>query len=334
MLKYLIVQICDSSVSYCHYENLKHSQRLIALEDLKAGIIFAMKENLMVQFVYPDKELPKEYKEIIETIDHNCIVSSSCEDRELVDKAEIVIFHDWTGLKYFNFSTGQSYVLCTKKEEFFDRYIILKDILQKVHRFNLVFTDIETFSDSDFVKYKKILSFLAEDIKRMYRNNNLVQFNLLTDRLKLPVMNNCNAGWETVTLAPDGCFYVCPAFYLESEECLGDVHKGLSIKNPQLYKLDYAPICRHCDAYQCKRCIWLNKKLTLEVNTPSHQQCVISHIERNTSRDIAMDDEVKKAVCDISDINEIDYLDPFDIRDKWDYELLQKELIKFHKENY
>lgn len=35
-----------------------------------------------------------------------------------------------------------------------------------------------------------------------------------------------------------------------------------------------------------------------------------------------------------SEINEIDYLDPFDRRDKWDYEAMQKELIKFHKENY
>ena len=58
MLQYLIVQLCDTSTSYCHYENPKRISQLISLEDLKAGILFAMKENLMIQFVYPDEELP------------------------------------------------------------------------------------------------------------------------------------------------------------------------------------------------------------------------------------------------------------------------------------
>ena len=62
MLQYLIVQLCDTSTSYCNYENPPKKQHLISLDDLKAGIFFAMKENLMLQFVYPDKELPMSYK--------------------------------------------------------------------------------------------------------------------------------------------------------------------------------------------------------------------------------------------------------------------------------
>ena len=65
MLKYLIVLLDDTSTSYCHYENEKKECRLIALEDLKAGILFAMKENLMIQFVYPNYELSQEYKDTI-----------------------------------------------------------------------------------------------------------------------------------------------------------------------------------------------------------------------------------------------------------------------------
>ena len=93
---------------------------------------------------------------------------------------------------------------------------------------------------------------------------------------------------------------------------------GLDIKNPQLYRLEYAPICRHCDAYQCKRCIWLNRKTTFEVNTPSHEQCVVSHLERNASRELMM--SVRERVEFLSDkeeIKDISYLDPFDLRDEW-----------------
>ena len=94
---------------------------------------------------------------------------------------------------------------------------------------------------------------------------------------------------------------------------IGDLVNGLDIKNKQLHRLDHAPICKHCDAWQCKRCIWLNHKTTLEVNTPSHEQCVISHLERNASRELLR----RINLPNKEDIKEIDYLDPFDKRDEW-----------------
>ena len=99
---------------------------------------------------------------------------------------------------------------------------------------------------------------------------------------------------------------------------IGDVKHGLDIKNPQLYKLDHAPLCSRCDAYQCKRCIWLNRKMTYEVNTPSHEQCVMAHLERNASRDLL--NAIRKYgafLPEQEEIKEITYLDPFDVRKEW-----------------
>ena len=98
---------------------------------------------------------------------------------------------------------------------------------------------------------------------------------------------------------------------------MGDLEHGLNIKNQQLYKLEYAPICRRCDAWQCKRCIWLNRKTTLEVNTPSHEQCVLGHLERNASREMLQNIRRHGTFMPDTEINEIDYLDPFDKRDEW-----------------
>lgn len=334
MLQYLIIQLCDTSTSYCNYENPSRQPRLISLDDLRAGIFFAMKENLMIQFVYPDYELPQAYKEVIDTIDHNDIVHSLCSDKELLDNCDIVIFNDWTALDYYSFDKEKAYVLRTSKIDFFARHGRMKDVLAKTKRFNIVITDAETFTKGDYKQYEDVLRHLQDNIYELYSKGIMVQFNLLTDRMTLSAMNNCDAGWKNITLAPDGCFYVCPAFYFNGERPIGDVDKGLYIKNPQLYRIEYAPICKHCDAYQCKRCIWLNKKLTLEVNTPSHEQCVISHIERNSSRELLQKSKIKEMIKEPSEIKEISYLDPFDVRDQWDYELLQQELIKFHKENY
>lgn len=43
MIQYLIIQLDDTSTSFCYYENSGKARRLIALDDLKAGIFFAMK---------------------------------------------------------------------------------------------------------------------------------------------------------------------------------------------------------------------------------------------------------------------------------------------------
>jgi len=130
---------------------------------------------------------------------------------------------------------------------------------------------------------------LKNTVKEAFVQGLLPQINLLTDRILLDKMNNCNAGIENITLAPNGKFYVCPAFYLENEnDSVGDLVTGINIKNKYLYQLQNAPLCRKCDAYQCKRCVWLNRKTTREVNTPSHEQCVVAHIERNAGREYCM----------------------------------------------
>ena len=113
----------------------------------------------MIQFVYPDYVLPQVYKDVIDSIDSNFIVSSLCEDKQLIAEAEIVVFHEWTGLNYFAFNKQQAYVLRTKKVDFFDRYITLRDVFSQVSRFNIVITDVESFTNDDYNTYKQVLSF-------------------------------------------------------------------------------------------------------------------------------------------------------------------------------
>jgi len=273
----------------------------------------------MIQFVYPDYELPKEYKATIESIDHSKIVSSLCEDDEVSEEADVIVYHDWSGMTFDKQTEGKNYVIRTPKADLFERFLSLKDALSKVSRLNVVITDVESFTEEDFDKYKRVLQALSEHIEKLYADGKSPQLNLLTDRMMLSQMNNCGAGETNITLAPNGKFYICPAFYYENDaDCIGDLAHGLDIKNKQLYRLDHAPICSHCDAWQCKRCIWLNRKTTLEVNTPSHEQCVVAHLERNASRRLL--NSIRKRgtfLPEQGDIKEIDYLDPFDTRDEW-----------------
>ena len=307
MLQYLIILLDDTSISFCHYENVKTERRLIPIETLKQGTRFGMMENLMIQYVYPDYELPAEYDEVIGSIDHSKIKPTK-EDADV-----------WVvdGIK--DVKADIPVVWRTDNQTLFDSEADIVSTLQSVPRLNVVLTDVETFNDDDFAGYKDFLEGLSAKIEQMYVDGKASQLNILTDRMMLKEMNNCGAGDSSITLAPNGRFYVCPAFYLADEaDSIGDLEHGLDIKNAQLYKLQYAPICRHCDAWQCKRCIWLNRKMTFEVNTPSHEQCVMAHLERNASRELLQN--IRKHgtfLPEQEDIKEIDYLDPFDMRDNW-----------------
>ncbi|MDR0799393.1 MAG: CXXX repeat peptide maturase [Dysgonamonadaceae bacterium] len=316
MLKYLVILLDDTAVSYCHYENTKTEKRLISLDDLKAGVLFAMKHNLTIQFVYPDYELPAPHKEAIETIDHIKMMSS--ENSQNSD-ADVIIFQSDKSFTREKIDKNREKILVVKssKKALSGIGKIISENDGKITRLNLVLTDIETFTEEDFAAYKQFLEKIRETVEKQYRNGQIPQINLLTDRILLEKMNNCNAGVENITLAPNGKFYICPAFYFENEEDnIGALSSGTDIKNPQLYRLEYAPLCRRCDAFQCRRCVWLNRKTTLEVNTPSHEQCVTAHLERNASEKLCNDLKSAGYFSD-KEIKSVDYLDPFETIEKF-----------------
>ena len=341
MLTYLIILLDDTSVSYCPYEVTAKEHRLMPLDVLKRGIVWAMKENVNVQFVYPDYPLPQEYNELIETIDHTKI-----KPEAQADGADVVVLTEWKE-RISNCAEGATCIIHASRQELADNIENVKRLIAMAARVNVVLTDVEIFTDSDTEEYKELLQRLLDHIVEQYAQGLSAQLNLITDRLVIDYMNNCGAGSMTVTLAPDGHFYICPAYYvvgnaskrynqtqsLEASPTTGQLSQsleaspttaigglttGLAIANSHLFHLDYAPICRVCDAYHCRRCIWMNDRLTGDVNTPSHQQCVVSHLERNASRRL----QQKMMAAGIrlkgtKEIPEVDYLDPFVIATRW-----------------
>lgn len=299
MMQYLVILLDDTSVAYCHCDNPHTERRLISLDDLRAGILYAMKQNLMIQFVYPDYDLPQEYLAVIDTIDHHDIVPFPRQGDVAVLQSASSVPEDAVG------------VLRLTKAELFASADTIGEALRKVQRLNVVITDVETFADSDLKPYGDLLDRWAAVLREEYLKGRTPQFNLLTDRMMLTKPNHCNAGVENITLAPNGRYYLCPAFYYTDPGASIDPE---AIPNQQLLRLDHAPLCRHCDAFHCRRCVWLNQCTTLDVNTPSHEQCAVAHTERNAARRLLASIREKASFLTEVDIKEIDYIDPFDIR--------------------
>lgn len=305
MLKYLVILLDDTSTVYCHYEAGIRTPRLIALDDLAKAITFGMKENLRIQFVYPEYSIPCEYEDLINSIDH-INIKPVC--RAKADDIAVGKLSDFSQKVQ-----SSNVVLRTFASELLSGIEQITNVVFDIERVNLVISDIASMSDDDTGTYREFLKHLVRFIlQRCKAGERVPQLNILTDRLMLTAMNNCNAGDECITVAPNGKFYVCPAFYYGGKSDCGSVSDGISIKNQQLYKLNHAPICRECDAWHCHRCVWLNSEKTLEVNTPGRIQCVISHLERNALRELLAGLREIGEFLPETEISEISYLDPFE----------------------
>jgi CXXX repeat peptide maturase len=335
MLQYLVILLDDTSVAYCHADNPLKERHLMPIETLEKGILFGMKQNLMIQYVFPDYALPEEYASVIESIDNVKIYPIGCKPVTGISdngETDVIVANSVSELEK-NTATIFETKMATVIRLTFSEMLKQKDAIAKLFasgaRINFCITDVEQFSDEQIETYKQILNEWNAALLGLYKQGQSPQFNLLTNRMMLEKMHNCEAGVSNITLAPNGSFYLCPAFYYDermkvfnqlnhhnpsSDNSVGDLEKGLDIPNPQLLQLDHAPLCRNCDAYQCRRCIWLNRKLTWDNNTPSHQQCVMAHLERNASRDLLNDIRKVGEFMPQIDIKEINYLDPFEVR--------------------
>ena len=313
-MQYLVILLDDTSVAYCHANNPLTEPKLIPLDTLRKAILFGMKQNLMIQFVYPDYELPVEYHKVIESIDHIKI------------GREVLVYDSVPQMAYIN-----NLVLRLTINEFITKQNDIASLLQQAKRINICLTDTENFQEEQIEEYKNALATLNAVLLNLYKQVKSPQLNILTDRMQLTEMHNCGAGISNITIAPNGKFYLCPAFYYDEQmgisnrmnhktkdasRSVGDLDNGIDIPNKQLLQLDHAPLCRICDAYHCKRCIWLNQKMTWDNNTPSRQQCVLAHLERNAARDLQL--ALKEVGYLIkNEIKEITYLDPFDIKEEY-----------------
>jgi len=327
MLQYLVILLDNTSVAYCHADNPLKERNLMPLETLKKGILFGMKQNLMIQYIFPDYELPKEYVEVLESIDNVKIYPVGCKPITGINDGNEADVEATNAIP--EKVKARNLVLRLTFNEMLNQKDEIAKLFASGARINLCITDVEQFTDEQIEAYKQVLNEWNSILLDLYKQGQPPQFNLLTDRMMLDKMHNCEAGVSNITLAPNGKFYLCPAFYYDeqmkvdnqlnhhqptSDNSVGDLEKGLDIPNQQLLILDHAPLCRNCDAYQCRRCIWLNRKLTWDNNTPSHQQCLMAHLERNASRDLLNNIRKVGEFMPEIDIKEISYLDPFDVR--------------------
>ena len=317
MLKYLIIILSGSSVSFCHYENGKKDKSrkdLMNYDDLKKAVVFALKNNLNVNVLYPRFKPDKKYDRLIDDVEHVKIVPYSLRKyyKNSILCAEPKDIQAKDALKGLS---NADIILRVSVNELKKLKALAGKLSSRCSRINLVIRDMENLTKADVSVYRKQIDEISKNILAKKGDIAYPEMNFLTDRIMLDSMNNCGAGVSHITAAPDGKLYVCPAFYFDgSDNAVGGISSEPEIRNRRLLEIKYSPVCRICDAYQCRRCVYLNRKLTAEINVPSWQQCRTSHAEREASRlFLSKLKELNYPGAVYREIAEINYDDPFEI---------------------
>ncbi|WP_461614770.1 radical SAM peptide maturase, CXXX-repeat target family [Clostridium sp. Marseille-QA1073] len=298
--KFLQVMLDDNIVSTCLYDvnKQKDKNKKMSKELFEKAINFALNNDYEVVLLGESRERYLNKK--------NCytnIVSTRCD---YIDDKSIIIYDNFVSTSK---DSTNGCILRINKDNIKNlcKYVEKLSVCNK--RINIILQNISDWNEKEFDEYSRELDKVIELTSRIYKENKTIEINVLTDILNLEEHYGCDAGENSITLGPDGNFYICPAFYFDKiGDILGNIETGINedlIKNN--LKIDSSPVCKVCDSNQCKQCKYLNKKYTGEYKIPPKNQCVISHIERNKSKILK---EQLKDVIKSKDFSEIEYNDP------------------------
>lgn len=311
---YTIIILDGSASSFCYYEP-SGSKDEMSLETLKESISFCTKHNIYATIIYPAHELESSKQKLLDRFVHVRILPLS-RASELTEGDVLVVNYNQNEelLKRIPENNYLNLILRLKIDQIRDLEMIYHTYHNRFCRLTIILTDIHEADEDTLNRYRLNLKKVRDYIYPDWGFDGEFQLNIITDRMILREMNNCNAGITHFTIAPNGKFYICPGFYIENpKHSIGSFTEDINIPNAHLLNIDNAPICSMCDCFHCKRCVYLNQKTTLEVNTPSHQQCVTAHHERNATGVLLNSLQKRGAFSDAEPIKPLFYLDPFEL---------------------
>lgn len=316
-LSHVLVLLEDGAVAFCHYENphfhATARPRWMA-EDLLRGIVgFAESRQIALTFLLGKNRPPARIERLMDRVAHAKIVPPALQE-DYPDAILVLDSEDGEVFDRLRPDAGRNVILRLARRDLATCGELCAALTGRYGRLSIHLRGIEYFTGSDLETYADELGAFAETLRRLFADGHRVEVNALTDRMMLREMRNCDAGVAHVTIAPNGMCHVCPAFLYDGEP-IGrfDPSSGIVVERIDELELPRGPLCTRCDAFHCKRCVHLNRKLTAEYNVPSEQQCALAHIEREASRLLLKALGAVEPFRRMPRIAELNYRDPLEL---------------------
>ncbi len=249
---------------------------------LKSGLNFAIDKGYRPIILNNQNKIESTLNNICINIFDNNLYASIREDQET---NTILVYKNSSNInKVFANSNN---ILLVNKDDICKIFSNINILHKSYSRINIIIQDLQKWNYDDVENYKTQLENLIPIVMKTYEAGKPIEINVLTDLIYLDAIEDCGAGETTFTLAPNGNIYICPAFYFDDPNSyIGDLECGITVKNYKLLSLKNTITCNQCSNYNCKRCKYLNKKLTNEINISSKIQCLVSSAESEVSKNL------------------------------------------------
>lgn len=275
--------LADNYITYCQYENKREEMKSrMSEETIERGMRHCLETFSQPVFVHPKNEIADLTSPLIRQMDSVHIVSADLYRKDIRIPGNVMFVFDESNAG-MDMEHQKNCILNLSAEAISKLGSLAEQLLAKADRVNINLLNLEKgFSEEE---YKSQLFYLGMVLAK-YQGNK--EINVITDLEHVKAHHNCGAGVRSLLLSPEGDFYNCVGLYEEKLETkIGDLESGsIHQKNKELYTLEYHPICQNCQAYQCRDCIYLNKKMTNEINVSPSVQCRKSHIEAKVSAEM------------------------------------------------
>ncbi len=317
-MRSLIALLDGGAPSFCCYEvEVDPQAPRMSLEVFRAVLSFAEARELALQVLAGADGVPREVRELLAGRRAVCYVPATAE-RAAVSADDVVIF-DLATADPTCLEPGRQLIaiLRVAAGELGGWPDVWAELATRVQRVVVVLRGVDRFTEADIERHADALRRASSVLEEQLLAGRGWELNLLTDRMVLTEPTECGAGIEHLTVAPDGRFFICPGFAADSliaagATAVGQLPDEPALANRQLLTRQRAPICALCDAYHCRRCVYLNQRATLELNTPSWQACRVAHLEREASRRLLDKLQQRGQLTGVPAIGELSYDDPLE----------------------
>lgn len=300
--KQVYLLLADNYVTFCHYKNNRIMQSTkIEQRTLDDCLKYCYDNFFQPVLVHPKDEVMQVESKWLEEMESVHIVSADLYQKELKLPGSILYVFNEKNVD-IEVEELDNCILNLSVKNVAQLAKCVEKLWDKIKRINVNLLELDLGLDEE--EYKNQLISICSMLNQRFSER---EINVLTDLQYLETYDNCKAGERTFVMDMKGQLYNCVGLFEEQlEEMIGTATEGvINQKDRHLYTIDYQPLCQHCDTYQCRNCIYLNKKVTREVNVSPSVQCRKSYIERSVIKEyLQMPEKEEKIVY----IDPIEYL--------------------------
>jgi len=307
----LVVLLDQSAPSFCYYEtHATVSPQRMTRATFERVVGFADAHALELQLLCGHDGIAPFVHEFVGQRPYTRYLRLGVADPTL-DDVLIVDGPDWDA-RAFGSNRHPLCVLRVRRDHIEHLPETWDRLSEHAYRVVLVMSELDRYDESELSRYETMLLDVRQRLASKYLRGVAAELNVLSDRLRLDAPIECGAGIDHLTVTPSGDLYICPGFAVDGEPPVGSLSEGWSIPNEALLERSRAPICGLCDAFHCRRCVYMNRRATLELNTPAWQVCRAAHVEREASRSMLSSLHQRRCMDRIRPIPPLDYVDPLD----------------------